>query len=144
MNFLLNNCWRNGNSLYWVPILKLALRASDDVTVTTNAPTFGIGVRLQSTPILASTETPLLSPTVALKTTAVTTTSASLYAAKQLEDLTVPLDTVKHSINKNITIGTNSVDDNGSSTSLSNMQYNVEEDYFGEGYVSDELTLTIG
>ena len=142
---LLTSFGHSVNVVDGVPILKLALRASDDdVTATANAPTFGISVGVQSTPIIASTEKPLLSPTVALRTTAATNTSASLYAVKQLEDLTVPLDTVKHGINKNITIGTIPVDDNGSSTSLSNMQYNVEDDYFGEGYVSDELTLTIG
>lgn len=84
-----------------------------------------------------------LSPTINTADLTTLAETGVLSFGKIVDDSSIPIDITTVGINKSITEGTTSIDDNGSSNSQTRIQYTTDT-YFSEDYVSDDITLQIG
>lgn len=115
------------------PLSSTATMSDDDA--------LAIGKALSTTQLTSDVQ--VLSPTLNRSHSVTLIEAESREFVKFATDASVPSDLTTASINKNITAGTTSVDDNGSSNSQTRIEYTTE-DFFGSDYVSDDITLQIG
>lgn len=119
----------------------VTVKPIESSVTSTDSDTFAIGKLLATAQ--ETSDVAVFSPTLFRAHTVTVSETDVIAFTKAANDETVPSDTLSSSINKNITAGTTSVDDNGSSNSQTRIEYTTE-DFFGGDYVSDDITLQIG